>query len=363
MSFLENLFGQEDEHITSYAGFWTWFQKNEKDFFDAVKNNQNIEKRFFEKLSARLAEIKDGIYFLTGMYNDETVELIFTADGNIKNIVFIEDLVDQAPSIDGWKFTPLKPALDIKNVSIEMGGLKFNPDNLFFYSNDLPGYPDEIDICVVHNDLDDSNRQQIMNGVPVFLDNYLGELDFINNIDNLNIIGKSEAQKKLIPISKLRDFLDWRQKEFVEKYDGMRYDTDNDEYSLLEADLQRGNKLIAVINTKLLKWNRKASHPWISVMTILYNGSSNGMPAGDDYEEMSQIEEEIMETLIDLNGYLNIGRQTANNEREIYFACKDFRKPSRVFYEIEKKYSNRFNIEYGIYKDKYWQTFNRFMQH
>ena len=67
-----------------------------------------------------------------------------------------------------------------------------------------------------------------------------------------------------------------------------------------------------------------------------------------------------MQELKDVDGYLNIGRQTANGEREIYFACKDFRKPSKIFFKIQTNYSNSFEIDYDIYKDKYWQSFNRF---
>lgn len=361
MSFFKNIFKAKDEPIKSYADFWTWFQSNEKDFFNVVKNRKDIEKGFFNKLSAKLGELKEGYFYLTGMYNDNTVELVLTADGSTKNIVFVEELVEAAPKIAGWKFTSLKPALDIKDVSIEMGGYKFNSDNLHFYANELPNCPDEIDITIVHNDLTEENKKQILNGVYIFLDHYLGELDFLNNIDNLTAVGKSEAQKELVPIEKLKDFLTWRQKEFSEKYYGVRYDTENDTHSILEAELESGNKLIAVINTELLSWDSKASHPWIAVLTLKYDGSNNnGMPNDKDYKHLGAIEEEIMQELKDVDGFLNIGRQTAKNERNIYFACKDFRKPAKVFFAIQQKYSDNFEIEYDIYKDKYWQSFERF---
>lgn len=363
MSFLKNIFGKKDDPINSYSDFWAWFQKNEKDFFNVVKSRQNIEKGFFDKLSPKLAELKDGHYYVTGMYDDNTVELVLTADGTIKNIVFVEELVEAAPKIEGWKFTALKPSLKIEDVTIKMGGIEFSSENLFFYSNEFPNYPDEIDLCIIHNDMTDDNRQQIINGTYIFLDNYLGELDFVNNIDNLQVIAKSEAKKELVPIAKLKDFLFWRQKDFVEKYEGVRYDTENDEYSMLEAELESGNMLLAVINTNLLEWDRQASHPWLAVMTLKYDGSkNNGMPNNADYELLGSIEDEIMLSLKDKDGNLNIGRQTANNERDIYFACKDFRKASKTFYETRKKYGDKFEIEYDIYKDKYWQTFERFKQ-
>jgi hypothetical protein len=363
MNLFKNIFGKKEEPITSYIDFWNWFQKNERDFYNVVKKGNNIEKGFFSKLAPKLEELKEGYFFLTGMADDTTAELVVTADGNPRNIVFVEELVQAAPKINGWKFTALKPPSKIEDVSIEMAGIHFNDKNLFFYSNDLPNYPDEIDICVVHSDLNNDNRQDITIGTYIFLDNYLGELDFVNIIDNLQITSKIEAQKQLVPIAKLKDFLIWRQKEFTEKYEGIRYETENDDYSILEAELENGNKLVAVVNAHLLNWDRQASHAWLAVMTIKYDGSyNNGMPNNTDYDTLGNIEEEIMTFLKDKDGFLNVGRQTANGERAIYFACKDFRKPSKVFYETQKKYANNFEIDYEIYKDKYWQTFERFKQ-
>ncbi|MBZ4189170.1 DUF695 domain-containing protein [Niabella beijingensis] len=361
MRFLKNIFRKKDEPVKNYADFWSWFQKHEKTFFNVVKNQKDVETEFFDKLSPKLSALKEGYFYLTGMYDDNTVELILTADGNTKNIAFVEELVEQAPDINGWKFTALKPVSDIKSTAINMGGYQFDSDNLFFYSNDYAEYPDEIDISIVHDDLTEENRQQIKTGVYIFLDNYLGELDFVNNIDDLKIIGKHEAEKELIPILKLKEFLNWRQKEFIEKYEGARYDTESDEHSIFEAELENGNNLIAVINTQLLNWDSKASHPWIAAITFKYDGSnSNGMPDGKDYESLNRIEENILEELSDKEGYLYIGRQTANSEREIYFACKDFRKPSKVFFKIQQENDYKFEIDYDIYKDKYWQSFERF---
>ncbi|CAN5175808.1 hypothetical protein BH11BAC5_BH11BAC5_26450 [soil metagenome] len=361
MSFIKNIFKRKEAPVKSYQDFWNWFKKNEKAFFNVVKKEENIDEDFFEKISPKLDEIKEGYFYVTGMYDDNTVELILTADGNIKHIVFVEELVSAAPAIAGWKFTALKPALEIKNIAIEMSGYRFDKENIFFYSNDLPGYPDEIDVVLVHNDLDESNETQIVSGTYIFLDNLLGELDSITGIDNIKIVGKEAAEKELIPVVKLKDFLTWREKEFIEKYHGTRHNTESDSYSNFEAELKNGNMLLAIINTDLLDWDGKASHPWVAVFTIQYDGTAtNGMPGDSDYQLMNKIEDDMMLQLKDTDGYLNIGRQTADGEREIYFACNDFRKPSKVFFAAQQAYSNNFTIEFDIYKDKYWQSFNRF---
>ena len=131
------------------------------------------------------------------MDDDNTVELIITPDGTVKNIIFVEELISSAPEIEGWRFTALKPALDIKDVNIAMAGYNFNNEKLSFYSNEIPGCPDEIDITIIHKDFNEENKSTITNGTYIFLDNYLGELDFATTIDSLKVIGQNEAQKEL----------------------------------------------------------------------------------------------------------------------------------------------------------------------
>lgn len=361
---LKSIFGKKDAPIKNYGDFWEWFLKNERSFFKVVKKGNNIEKDFFGKLSPKLEELKDGFFFLAGMEDENTAELILTADGAVKNMVFVEELVYAAPKIQGWKFTTLKQALDIENVLINMGGYKFDKDNLFFYSNDYPDFPDEIDISVVYQDFNEEDKSLIANGAYIFLDNYLGELNFATTIDNLTFIGKDDAQKELIPIVKLKDFLIWRQKEFIGKYEGLRYNTEKDSYSSMEAELNNGKPLIAIVNSTLLDWDSKASHPWILSIEIKYDGEgNNGLPNNEIYQLLNKIEDEIMEELKDSEGYLNIGRQAADGVRVIFFACKDFRKPSKVLHQQSKNYADKIHISFDIYKDKYWQSFNRFRVH
>ena len=183
-------------------------------------------------------------------------------------------------------------------------------------------------------------------------------------IDNLRVIGPKDVEEKLIPLAKLNNFLIWREKEFIEKYEGIRKNTDSDNYQILEGTLENGEALIAVINADLLKWDSKASHPWILKVDLGYDGTeNNGMPDTEICQFFDSLEEEILEKLKDFEGYLNIGRQTGQNNRSLFFACKEFRKPSKVLFELANKYSDTQAINYTIYKDKYWQSFNRFIKY
>jgi hypothetical protein len=361
MNFTEHLFTAQDEPVKTNEDFWIWFRKHEKALHQVVKENGDVKKDFFERISPKLDELKAGFFFLTGMTDSDTVELVIAADGEVKNIVFVEELINTAPEIQGWKFTALKPAVDIKGLCIEMNGYKFHHTNLSFYSNDDPQYPDEIDITIVHDDLNEENRSTIVNGTYLFLDNILGELDFATTIDNLSVVGNTDAERELIPIHKLRDYLIWRQKEFIEKYEGVRRDTENDAHSMFEAELEDGSKLLAMMNTDLLQWDSKASHPWILTVDMNYRDLNPEADEGNDaYDLLDEIEDKVLEQLKDYEGYLYIGRETAGFNRLVYFACKEFRKPSKVLHKIVDDYSNQLDISYDIFKDKYWQSFNRF---
>lgn len=363
MSLFKKVFSSKEEPINTNADFWNWFKQNEKKFYHVVKSQGDIEKDFFDAMAPKLAQLGEGYFFLTGMYDDETAELILTPDGAVEKMAMVEDLVHAAPTLQGWRFTAFKPSGDIDGMNIHMQDLVFSKDNIFFYSNDHTEYPDEIDITLVYKDFTPRNEKLIKQGLFIYLDNMLGEWDSVTLLDNVNIVPPAEAEKELVPISKLKDFLVWRQKEFIEKYDAVRYDTEKDEYSLMKAELEDGKEIIVAVNTDLLDWDATPSHPWILTITITYEADEeNGMPYEEEYKKMNELEDEMMQELKDSEGYLNIGRETGNGQRIMYWACKEFKQPSRVMYEIQKRYNEFFDLEFEIFKDKYWTVLDKYRQ-
>jgi len=357
MGFLNKIFGTKEATIGSNDEFWRWFSNNTKRFYIVVKTQGNIEKEFFSRLSPKLAELREGYFYLTGMLDENTVELILTADGTVKNFVFIEEIVACAPDIPGWKFTAHKPETKDSAASIKMGGYRFSTDPLSFYAEERADHPDEIEIVITHDDLNNENRETIANGIFIFLDTYLGELKFATSIDNLLIIQKSEATQELIPVEKLKAFLNWREKEFVEKYDSAIVKTQEEEFSLMEGHKKNGKPILAAIDMGLLKWENKASHPWMLKMEVFFDGSQNdGLPDTETFKALNSIEDELLLALKDHKGYLYPGRETSEDVRSIYIACNEFRNCSKIADQIKQKYKHTFDITYEIYKDKYWQS-------
>lgn len=352
---------QEEFLARSYAEFWNWFQSDSSHFFESVKSGGNIEESFFQKLTLRLNEVKDGIYFLSGMKDHNTAELIFTPDGVIKNIVFTEELVQSAPAVPGWKFTALKQESRIEDARVQMKGYIFDDKTLSFYSNEDPDYPDEIDITIIHKNYKDKDKEAITSGTFIFLDTYLGELNFINMIDRVNVVGEKNALKEPVPAEKLKAYLGGRQKEFLKKYSAIYHDTEQDQYVTLEGIVKKKKPIVAIVNSTLLEWDGKASHPWILRIGIQYRGDRRtGLPDDATYLLMDTFERQLAEELKDNEGYLNIGRQTADNIREVYYVCKEFRKPARILSRLIADYSGKLNIAYDVYKDKYWRSLDQF---
>jgi hypothetical protein len=363
MQFLKKFFQSKEEN-NKYVGFWNWFQTKEQVFHKVIKDQNNVELDLFNKLSTKLDQLQEGFNFLAGMVEEETAELVFTADGNIKNIVFVEALVAAAPTIKGWRFTALKPPSSSPDIGIKMSEYEFDKDKVSFYYHEHAEHPDAIDLTFVHQDYTKENATLISNGIFIFIDNFLGELNFATLIDNIDLVAPQDALEKLIPIEKLNDFLIWRQKEFIEKYDGIRHNTDDDEYAMLEGVLDNGNTIIVTINNELLNWDSKASHPWILRIEIPYDGEdNNGMPHQEMYDFLNTLEDEVIKALPSKEGYLNVGRQTGDNLRTLFLACKEFRNPSLVAFDLKQKYTSKVEMEYTIYKDKYWLSFNRFVKH
>ena len=371
MGFLDKLFGSSkpnesqktENEINQFAKFWDWFAQNSQDFHRIVDNQDNIEPKFLDPLSEHLAPISKSIYFLTGMKDAQTAELIFTADGNPEAIHEVEDLVNAAPPIPNWLFTALKQPTDLNHSGIGMDGLKFSKDTLSFVPRINPDYPDEINIGLVHKDCTAEDIEKVKGGGNIFLDLYLGELDFLEKIDRVEFLTPNEVpQEDLVPIEKLKDFIDYRQSEFLEKYKSEKRDTTNDSYSMLEANLNNGRPLLAVVNTSALKWDAKASMQWVAFFTVKFNGDdNNGLPDNKDFEALNAIEDEISEEMEADGNCVYVGRETADGIKESFYACKNYRIPARIFKKYQQKYQDQYEITYEIIKDKYWRSLEKYM--
>ena len=108
-------------------------------------------------------------------------------------------------------------------------------------------------------------------------------------------------------------------------------------------------------------WEFKASHPWILVVMIRYQAENeNGFPSHATYKVISELEDEIETQLPAEQGYIFLGSETIDGLRETFIACREFRNATEEVSKLQKEYEQKLIFDYEFYKDKYWQSFERY---
>ena len=343
--------------------FWEWFSNNAAHFYKIVQQSKQVDKAFLDKIMPKLQAMNEAFYCVTGMLNENIAEFIVTAEGDVKSFVFVEELIAAAPPLERWKFTALKPPLNIAEKDIEMDGYVFNTDTIRFFPLTDPDRPDEIAISFLHPELRDDNYDSIFNGCCLFVETWLGELRMATLIDDITCVPAAPPDTEPIPLSKLEQYLEWREKEFLEKYDNVRAvtDTEEDAYVGLTGKDREGRGSIALFNQVLLAWEAKASYPWMQLITISYHHSPGGMPNQRETAEMDAFQEELEAALAPSGDHLVLGRTTYNGNRNIYAASRNFREVSRITAGLIATSTSGLKISYEIFKDKYWSHLDHFM--
>ena len=340
----------------SVAEFWDWFREQAPAFHKIIETRDPVPHGFVDKLRPKLNALDDSLSFLAGMQDGHTAELVFTADGSLKNFGFIEALVAAAPALDGWLFTALKPPMSA-DIRIDMNGLAFSKEELSFYANENPQYPDDIDLTIVHRDWREDAHDAVFQGTCIFLENMLGEEAMATTIDNLEVAGPGAAAQERIPIEKLPEYLRWRQKEFVEKYEGSyRPRPAEERYSVLQGSAPDGKGVVAAVNSGALAWDGTAAYPWMTLVIAQYPADKRtGMPDEKALALIEELDADIAAALGDERDCIELARETGSGKRRTYLACRDFRKASAALRAVQQAWAGRMPLSYDIVKDKYWR--------
>lgn len=345
-------------NISANKTFWEWFSVNEKHFVDVVKQKNNIENELFELLSSNLTHFRDGLSFLVGI-DDNKVELIFTAGGDIANLVLIEELINEAPKLENWKFNTLNTSDN--DISINYDEYTFESNYLHFFEVIEDEYLDEVNIVVLYKFYTKKDHFKIQNGIGLYLENLIGEKAFSSIIDEFNV-GSLEKNKvqHIIPIVQLGEYLNKRNESIIHKNENIYYDSTDDNFTFFENEVEDEEKLYAEINTDLLNWKYKSSHPWILTVKINFEQSEDNGLETDEFLDILQ--NNISELFSEKAGIVYLGRQTTENLREIFWVCKEYKSPCILIEKMNNnlQIDNFPLLDYVIYKDKYWRTFEHF---
>ncbi|HTF82825.1 MAG TPA: DUF695 domain-containing protein, partial [Cytophagales bacterium] len=318
------------------AAFWEWFVANEARFYDTLKKDKEQTPEVLNEILEHVHKYHPNIYGLMGFYDDDTLEFVFTVDGIVKNIVFVDDLVAAAPMLDRWVFTSLKPQYGSFDFSITYYDFEFDKHKLKFFSSINEYYPDEISISLTHSDYrNPEDYPAILNGALIFLDNCLGELNTACRIDYFDLVPEDTVdQQDLIPIEKLESYLVWREKEFLQRYENSTYTFPKESFAVLEGE-QDDKPVVAVVNQAWADWPYKPLFSWLIRVEIKYAGNEEGLPNQDQIQLIQELEDAVIERQ-NQSQICVVGRVTSDHLSTLFIYSNEYKECSRSVYELLK---------------------------
>jgi hypothetical protein len=357
---LTRMFGKKADDRDPAIAFWDWFVKNEKRFKEALTDAQTADK-FLDQLIDKMKPFNPWLKALAGPFDKNTYELVITADGDIALFCKVEELVKAAPPIEGWIITAHKPPIGVE-MKINMYNYHFDKENMQFYPITDERYPDEVSIVLTHADYREDKDSEFQGGGMIFLENALGEIQTATLVDSYKVGGlpPSDSGIELISLTKLEGYLNWREKEFVEKYVNLERSRPEDAYQVMEATDKEGNPIIATINTGYKGWEYMSAYPWRLQIDIHFKGDSRGLPDRRQMKELDTIENEIIEKLDEDDLVLYVGHDTHNGLRSIYMYTDNYNKVSKLLHDYFDSVNWGYEMTFFIKKDKYWKEMDFF---
>jgi hypothetical protein len=352
--------GKNGSPTSAAVVFWQWFVDNEHRFTNLNKSESNQALVFLEELIDQMAPFNPYLKALAGPHNDHQYELIITADGDIALFNKVEELVQAAPSLDKWVITAHKPALGFEEISIELYEREFSAQTTQFYPVIDEHYPDEVAIVITHTEYNAEEDEQFQAGSKIYIENGLGELNTATKIDHYETGPLPGNGIDVIPITKLAEYLNWREKEFVEKYESVNIERPEEAFYVLEAEDNAGKPILATIDGGFKDWPLRPAFAWVIQVDIGYKGDESGLPTEKQLQELQVIEDQVVD-LFPKNGMVHYtGHRTYDNFRSVYFYASDYKPIADLLDQFADTFPTDYELMFFIKKDKYWRNMEPF---
>jgi len=189
---------------TEEAAFWKWFTKNQSRF----EHFERDQEKLMDELGAALAVYKKGLVFEVGAQKEGSRDFVISADGIGDLFPAVSKLAASAPKLTGWKIVAFRPRMgDYSRFSLEYGGRKFDPKDIWFYSRIKEG---NFDVIFYHPSYRDEDRNLIISGSYILLDMALGEYDVVTGIHHIDhqLLPPDPKAEQLKPFSEFRAVFD-----------------------------------------------------------------------------------------------------------------------------------------------------------
>lgn len=198
--------------------FWQWFVDIQSEYLNLDNVNSHEKEELLERFLEKIHNYCDHLYFQIG--NDplsDIKEIIISAEGDTKYFEKVENLVNAAPPMKGWKVIAFKQPMGVSFVT-EYEGLLLNPKEIWFLPLNNAKQPTMVGVRICIKDYAPEEESRFKNGVYQVLDHILGEkarallIDYFD-IDNLS--NYNTERDGLIELVKLPEYIKWKKKQKV----------------------------------------------------------------------------------------------------------------------------------------------------
>lgn len=188
--------------------FWTWFSENEKTY----RNFQHNTDKYLNELLSKTKKISNGLAIELEPPKEGIINMTVSADGIIDLFPIVQQIIEKAPKINGWKFYAFRqriPTDKAKGMILKAQDHELNPNKMKF-SPIVTG--DILDIIIYVNNITEENHNQVAYGCLMLVDNILGEYDCVTKVrgyDFHNMPPNADNLTDLLPLLELAQFVDY----------------------------------------------------------------------------------------------------------------------------------------------------------
>jgi len=187
--------------------FWTWFKENEK----RLKKFEQNPNKYLSEILAQAKKIQAGLAIEFEPPKNGVINMTVSADGVRELFEIVQNIVDKAPKIDGWKFIAFRQRMNlelVKAMKLNAGGDELDPNKMRFF----PMIADDtLDIIIHIKGVTEENYNQVAYGGLLLLDNILGEYDCVTKVRSYDFHEMPKNKKELddlLPLLDIASYVD-----------------------------------------------------------------------------------------------------------------------------------------------------------
>lgn len=184
--------------------FWAWFLS----YRDQIGSATLPDGLHLDEIVEHIGRIEPGLAVEISGREDGVKEMAVSADGVRELFPIVEQIVSQAPSMEGWEVIAFRQPVK-GDFSLQCDDLELRPSALHFQPIEEDG---ALDIIVYGQGFSDRDRDQLSYYGLIMMDNLLGEYDCVTQVRHYDFqeLPDEKDRDGLLPLSELPSFISAR---------------------------------------------------------------------------------------------------------------------------------------------------------